>query len=205
MTVLGRRELIARIKGDSLVVSPILSREQIGAASIDLRMGTLIIMARARGSSHVDPAAYKTQTLKRLLQQAESDRRQKYERYEIPFQRRFLLHPGGLVLAPTLEWLKLPWTLHGTVTARSTWAREGLSIATATFIEPGYQGIVTLEMSNMGDIPIALYPGMRVAQIAFSTIEGKAERPDKGQFQLAFEPAQGATLKPDEYAFIPDV
>ena len=203
MALLGRREIIARLRNASLVVTPILSKEQIGAASVDLRMGTVFIMARARGSSHVDPAAYKEQTIKGLLQESERRRRQKYERYEIPFEDRFLLHPGALVLVPTLEWLKLPWTLHGSVTARSTWAREGLSIATATFVEPGYQGIVTLEMANMGDIPIALYPGMRVAQIAFSTIEGKAERPDRAQFQLAFEPEQGATLKDDEYPFIP--
>jgi len=203
MGLLGRSEIVRVLRSRELVVTPILSPDQIGAASIDLRMGTVIIMARARGSSHVDPSAYKAKTQdEKYRQQVESDRRQKYERYEVPFEDRFLLHPGALVLVPTLEWLKLPRTLHGSVTARSTWAREGLSIATATFVEPGYQGIVTLELANMGDIPMALYPGMRVAQIAFSGVDGIAERPNKAQFLLAFEPEQGATLKDDEYVFI---
>lgn len=203
MATLGREKIIEHIREGNLVVTPLLHKTQIGAASVDLRMGTVIVMARARGSSHVDPAAYKKRSLRGRAQESEMHRRQKYERYEIPFKDRFLLHPGALVLVPTLEWLKLPWTLHGSVTARSTWAREGLSIATATFVEPGYRGIITLEMANMGDIPMALYPGMRVAQIAFSHVDGKAERPDHGQFQLAFEPEQGATLKDDEYPFIP--
>src|ERR1051325_2109363 len=113
MGVLGRSEIIRVLRSGELVVTPILSPEQIGAASVDLRMGTVLIMARAWGSLHVDPAAYKARTRDQgQRQQAESDRRQKYERYEVPFEDRFLLHPGGLVLVPTLEWLKLPWTLH---------------------------------------------------------------------------------------------
>src|SRR5262249_18617853 len=150
---LGRSELIRRIREGDLVVSPILSAEQIGAASVDLRMGNVALMVRARGSSHVDPAAAKAAGLAKT-HDVEVRFQQKHERYEIPYKSKFLLHPGSLALVPTLEWLQLPSDLHGSVTARSTWAREGLSIATATFIEPRYQGIVTLELSNLGQIPI---------------------------------------------------
>ena len=113
------------------------------------------------------------------------------------------MHPGSLALVPTLEWLKLPDDVHGAVTARSTWAREGLSIATATFIEPRYQGIVTLELSNMGQIPVALYPGMRMAQIAFSKVEGDTTPQSRGQFTMSFEPTQGTIAKADDFPFIP--
>jgi dCTP deaminase len=134
----------------------------------------------------------------------EFGRRQKHERYEVPFGTRFLLHPGSLALVPTLEWVKLPEDIHGSVTARSTWAREGLSIATATFVEPRYQGIVTLELSNLGQIPVALYPGMTMAQIALTRVVGDTARPSKPQFVMSFEPSQGTIAKPDDLPFIPE-
>lgn len=190
----------------ALVVSPILSWRQIGAASIDLRMGNVVLMVRARGASHVDPAAWIPRTSRRYNHALELSRQQKHERYEIPFGTKFLLHPGSLALVPTLEWLKLPADLLGTVTARSTWAREGLSIATATLIEPHYEGIATLELANLGQIPIALYPGLRIAQIAFAKVQGRTKRPtsNKGQFSLSFEPRQGNIAQYDG-AFIPNV
>jgi dCTP deaminase len=204
MTVLGRSELIGRMRDNSLIVSPILSHRQIGAASIDLRMGNVVLMVRARGSSHVDPAASTGGRSKKVPYNLEIDRQQKHERYELPFNVKFLLHPGTLALVPTLEWLQLPSNVIGTVTARSTWAREGLSIATATLIEPNYEGIATLELANLGEIPIALYPGLRIAQIAFATVNGDTKRPgtNQAQFSLAFEPKQGNISQYDE-AFIP--
>jgi dCTP deaminase len=186
-----------------LTVSPLLSGEQIGAASIDLRMGNVVLMVRARGSSHVDPAQVKRNMLAESRHDLEVDRQQKHERYEIPFKMPFLLHPGHLALVPTLEWVKLPADLQGSVTARSTWAREGLSIATATFIEPRYEGIVTLELANLGQIPVALYPGLRLAQIAFARVDGNTMRTVKGQFELSFEPRQGTIAKRDDFPFIP--
>lgn len=202
MTLLGRSDLISRLRHGSLVVSPILSKYQIGAASIDLRMGNIVLMVRARGSSHVDPAAAVGFDKETTPHKIEVDRQQKHERYEITFQSRFLLHPGSLALVPTLEWLKLPSNILGTVTARSTWAREGLSIATATLIEPSYEGIATLELANLGEIPIALYPGLRLAQIAFVLVSGDTNRTEKGQFSGSFEPMQGNIAKHDS-AFIP--
>lgn len=189
------------LPGD-LSVSPLLSAKQIGAASIDLRMGNVVLMVRARGSSHVDPALAKGSPA------AEDHARQvvyqqKHERYELPFKSAFLLHPGALALVPTLEWVTVPVDLVGAVTARSTWAREGLSIATATLIEPGYKGIVTLELANLGEIPIKLYPGLQLAQISFNGVTGCAERPDRGQFRLSFEPRQGEIANVSERHFLP--
>jgi dCTP deaminase len=79
-----------------------------------------------------------------------------------------------------------------------------LSIATATLIEPNYEGIATLELANLGQIPIALYPGLRIAQIAFARVDGLTVRPsdNTGQFPLSFEPKQGNISQHDE-AFIP--
>lgn len=200
MTILGRSAILESFAAGTIVVSPILSARQIGAASVDVRMGAVVLMVKSRGASHVDPA-------KRSNQEPAHARvlstQQKHERYEIPFQSRFLLHPGALALVPTLEWIRLPADISGTVTARSTWAREGLSIATATLIEPGYDGTVTLELANLGEIPIALYPGLRLAQIAFIRTEGDTARPQPGQFQTSFEPRQGDVGGDDDSVFAP--
>ena len=205
MTVLGRQALIDRLVSKELVVSPILSvEEQLGAASIDLRMGNVVLMVRARGTSHVDPQIAKAKATSGTKHDVAIDRHQRHERYDIPFKTRFLLHPGSLALVPTLEWLKLPANVIGTVTARSTWAREGLSSATATLIEPRYEGIVTLELANLGQIPIALYPGLRIAQIAFALVDGDTKRPNRSQYDLSFEPTQGQIAKKDDFPFIPE-
>ena len=201
MSVLGRSQIIERIRDSSLVVTPIMTSDQIGAASIDLRMGNVVLMVRGRKASHVDPKSLKQANNDPHDREFES--RQKHERYEVPFKMPFLLHPGSLALVPTLEWIKLPADLLGTVTARSTWAREGLSIATATLIEPSYIGIVTLELSNLGGIPMALYPGLPIAQIAFATVSGETSRPTKGQFDLSFEPRQGRIAKDEDFHFLP--
>lgn len=194
--------MVARLRSGTLSIAPILSPDQIGAASVDLRMGNVVLIVRARGTSHVDPRASK-QNDDRPAHERESDLQQKHERFELPFHSRFLLHPGSLALVPTLEWVSLPSDLVGAVTARSTWAREGLSIATATLIEPNYQGIITLELANLGQVPIVLYPGLEIAQISFSKLEGEAARRDAAQFNLSFEPRQGRLAKKSEYPFLP--
>jgi dCTP deaminase len=182
-----------------LAVSPILEPGQIGASSIDLRLGNVFLMVRARGLSDVDPVRFAnpdSTSGDHALQQA---KRQKHERYEAPFGEKFLLHPGMLALVPTLEWVKLPANLQGMVTARSSWAREGLSIATASLIHPGYKGVITLELANLGQIPLSLYPGLRIAQIAFYRLTEDAQEKDMtSRFSMAFEPVEGDVARGDE-------
>jgi len=198
MSLLPRSQIVSRLRSGNLVISPVLSDRQIGSCSVDLRMGTVALMVRARGLSHVHPSHYTEQD----AGLEERNKRQKLERHEIPFHQPFLLHPGMLTLVPTYEWIALPNDLQAVVTARSCWAREGLNIATATFIGPGYRGIVTLELSNLGQIPIALYPGLRVAQIALTKIASGYQRtPKSSQFHMAFEPQAGRIADGDE-AFI---
>jgi dCTP deaminase len=202
MPALARHQIVKGIRDKELVVSPILSEDQIGLSSVDLRMGNVVLAVRGRGLSHVDPKNY---TRPGTDPDAVIGKRQKHERQELTFKRSFLLHPGHLVLVPTLEWIALPYTIKGFVTARSSWAREGLSIATASFIQPGYEGVITLELANLGQIPIALYPGLRIAQIAFYELGEPAQpKPDEeSQFQGAFEPTEGNISKNDE-VFVKD-
>lgn len=196
MSALSVAAILKRIKNSSLVISPLLDEVQIGLSSVDLRMGTVALMARAGAQSHVNPAAYLAGGHRSL-----TDRQQKHERFDIPFGKSFLLHPGSLVLVPTLEWVRLPFDLQGIVTARSSWAREGLNIATATIVNPCYQGIITLELANFGEIPIRLSPGLRLAQLALYELLDADEATSKarrGQFDMSFEPSAGNIAKGDE-------
>lgn len=209
MAALSRATIISYLQNGQLVVSPILSELQLGPSTIDLRMGNVVLIARAGAQSHVEPAAYLKNGDEPDNHDLIKSKKQKHERFVVPYQESFLLHPGALALVPTLEWVKLPQTLQGVVTARSSWAREGLNIATATIVNPGYAGIVTLELANFGEIPIRLYPGLRLAQIAFyELVTTPAERVaaplSDGQFQMSFEPSAGNIAKGDS-KFIPPI
>lgn len=201
MSALSGSSILSRLKSGTLVVSPILSPDQLGASSVDLRMGTVALMSRAGSQSHVNPAAYLPRTGTSNHGQIR-DQQQKHERFDVPFGKSLLLHPGSLVLVPTLEWVVLPNDLQGIVTARSSWAREGLNIATATIINPGYRGIVTLELANFGEIPIRLSPGLRLAQLALYELVFDSQvnytPKKKGQFDMSFEPSAGNIAKDDE-------
>jgi dCTP deaminase len=174
----------------------------MGASSVDLRMGTVVLLSRAGAQSHVDPRDYLKVSVAPDDHDTIRDGKQKHERFNVPFSKSFLLHPGALALVPTLEWVKLPFDLQGVVTARSSWAREGLSIATATIINPGYTGIVTLELANLGEVPLRLFPGLRLAQIAFYSLVSADVATDKilqkSQFNMSFEPSGGNIAKEDD-------
>jgi dCTP deaminase len=201
MTVLSSQQVLTLINQRKLYLSPILDPdEQIGPVSIDLRLGHVALFARASGLSHVDPRNYESSPEQDQVR--ERRQRQKFSRSEFTFADPLLLHPGSLTLVPTLEWIQLPNNVKGVVTARSSWAREGLSIATANFINPGYNGIITLELANLGHIPIQLYPGMRIAQIAFYKVDKPNKRVKGSQFDLSFEPKGGEIARYDE-PFLP--
>lgn len=85
--------------------------------------------------------------------------------YFVPFGKEFILHPRRFVLASTLEWMKLPAALGGYVTGKSTWARRGLIIETAAGVRPGFSGCLTLELTNVGEVPIVIRPGMKICQL----------------------------------------
>ena len=205
MSVLSRREVLARIASRDLVISPLIAETQIGPASVDLRLGTTAALIRGSDLSHVDPQRYIAQSGSPDFT-LEQGRRRKLEHVSVPFGHPLMLHAGNLILVPTLEWVRLPRDLTGIVTARSSWAREGLSIATATFINPCYKGIITPELANLGQIPIVLYPGMRLAQLALHQIDPDAaaqcEEMSASQFEMSFQPGSGDITKQDE-SFIP--
>ena len=90
----------------------------------------------------------------------------------------FVLHPGEFVLGSTLERVKLPDDLVARLEGKSSLGRLGLLIhSTAGFIDPGWDGHVTLELSNVATLPITIYPGMKIGQISFMQMTEPAAKP----------------------------
>lgn len=90
----------------------------------------------------------------------------------------FLLHPGEFVLGSTLERIAVPDDLVGRVEGKSSLGRLGLLIhSTAGFIDAGFDGHITLELANVANLPITLYPGMKIGQVSFMQMTGPADRP----------------------------
>jgi len=96
----------------------------------------------------------------------------------VPEGEAFIVQPGEFVLGVTQERLTVPDDLVVRVEGRSSLGRLGIIVhSTAGFVDPGFQGTITLEISNLNRLPVALYPGMRVCQIAFEQMTSPAEMP----------------------------
>ncbi len=170
MSVLGKEQIKQRMEKRSyagkLLVTPLLNENQIGPASIDIRLGSSIIVPRRTFTSKhdvTDPGAARL-VEKRL-----------YDRVRLKPRAEFILHPDQLILAVTFEYLSLPLDLCCQVASRSSWGRLGLIVATASMVQPGFRGCLTLELVNVSESPIALYPGLLVGQLIFFDVDRAGE------------------------------
>jgi dCTP deaminase len=157
---LGKHELVSRLCTNFHVLPMLDWDKQVDNASIDIRLGNEFIVTKLPVITKLDPAELG------LLTSTEEFQSKIY----IPFGRPFVLHPRQLVLGSTLEYISLPVDLMGVVLGRSSWGRLGLIIATASKIDPGFKGAITLELTNLGNVPIYLYPGSRIGQIVIDKI-----------------------------------
>ena len=147
-----------------LVITPVLDRSaqlKDHNASLDLRLGNLFVVPNRAQLEKLDPRDPSYVSHKRLYM----------DKVVVPMGRHFVLHPRQFVLGQTLEWVHLPPDLGAYVIGRSRWGRDGLIIATATGVHPGWSGLLTLELSNVGELPILLYPGLRYVQLFLHAIE----------------------------------
>jgi dCTP deaminase len=180
------RELLERPSGnpaERLVISPLLDLEKQlkpGTASVDVRLGQRF---------HV-PLRAKLSQLDLLSRTHQADLLKYKDDTFVPIGDYFVLHPGQFVLGETLEWIRLPRNLVAYVIGKSTWGRDGLIIATAIGVHPNFSGILTLEISNVGEIPIYLYPGLAIAQLFLASVELTAESvsPVPSAFQIQTTP-----------------
>jgi dCTP deaminase len=146
--------LLGALKTKKLVISPILDLAQVGEGSVDIRLGTRFIVNKRTQLAAIDP-----------MQLTETEIRKFQEAVTVPFDSKFMLHPGSFLLGCTLEYIVLPEDISGFVLSRSGYGRAGLLIATATYVHPGWHGCLTLELENFGEVPITLWPGSRIGQL----------------------------------------
>ena len=141
-----------------LVVTPIISmKDQLGPSSLDVCLSTDFQRLENMNRSHVG-----------LTKQPREEEEVYTKRVILASDEYFYLHPGEFVLASTLEWFRLPSDLAGRIEGRSSWGRRGLLVhATAGFVDPGFAGVLTFELSNAGRLPIELVPGLRIGQVCF--------------------------------------
>ena len=108
----------------------------------------------------------------------EEDIAEYMESSTVPEGEAFIIHPNEFALATTQEYVKVPDDLVARVEGRSSMGRLGVTMhVTAGYVDPGFEGRITLEISNIGAMPVALYPGQRVCQLVFETMTTPAELP----------------------------
>lgn len=99
------------------------------------------------------------------------------------FCDKYLLHPGRFVLAQTFEYIVIPNNIFAKVDGRSSLGRRGLLVhATASYVDPGWKGRVVLELANLGEMPIELFPLMRIARLVFYKLNDPVKKGYDGQY-----------------------
>jgi dCTP deaminase len=163
LVILSDRSLREAIAAGRLVIDP-LDDDAIQPSSIDVRLDNRFRVFYTARHPYID------------VKQPMDDLT---ELVEVKPDDAFILHPGEFVLGSTLEQVGIPPDLAARLEGKSSLGRLGLMThSTAGFLDPGFVGHVTLELSNVANLPITLYPGMRIGQIAVFQLTTEAERPN---------------------------
>jgi dCTP deaminase len=164
--ILSDGDIAARLDEGDLVIEPLSDPElQIQPASVDLRLGREFLEFRRTNIPCIHP-------------DRETEVEEYVEESRVEEGGEFILHPGDFVLGTTVERVEIPPDLIAHVEGRSSLGRLAVVVhATAGLADPGYQGQITLELSNLGAAPVALTPGMRISQLTFTELSSPADRP----------------------------
>ncbi len=197
--VLSDRSIREEINRGRIVIRP-LDPASIQPASVDLRLDRQLLVFKSWRQPYYIDVRQNPQDLNELVELKEDE--------------PFLLSPGEFVLASTLEWIELPDDIVGRLEGKSSLGRIGLLIhSTAGYVDPGWRGHLTLELSNVAKLPITLYYGMKIGQISFLKLSSPAENlygspklgskyqgqtaPTPSRFYREFEPRPGMNSGPD--------
>ena len=140
-------------KGSFSIVPTIYPKVQYAQNSVDIRLGSYFLVHKPSFYTHISPYPDSIDISKF------------YEEIYVEPGGEFVLHPHQFVLASTLEYISLPINYYGLILGRSSWGRLGLTIATATTVQAGFKGCITLELKNIGESPIVIKVGNRIAQL----------------------------------------
>jgi dCTP deaminase len=162
MSVLSDRDIRAAIESGEVVIRP-YDPKDLQPSSVDLHLDRRFRVFRNNRYPYIDVRSPQPD-LTEMLSVADDE--------------PFILHPGEFVLGQTLEWVELPNNLVSRLEGKSSLGRLGLLIhSTAGYVDPGWKGNLTLELSNVANLPIALYHGMKIGQISFFRMSSPVDRP----------------------------
>ncbi|MDY6770164.1 MAG: dCTP deaminase [Candidatus Nanohaloarchaea archaeon] len=154
---------------------------QLGPSSFDLRLGYSFGILNTRKIEMVD-----TKDMGKYQKYIEEERHSPEE--------GVIIHPGEFILGSSLETINIPDDLVARVEGRSSYGRLGIVVhATAGFCDPGFEGDITLEMQNLGNAPVKLYPEDRICQVVFETMTSEADTPYGDKTDAKYQGQQGAT------------
>jgi dCTP deaminase len=182
-------ELLANAAGtsDPLAICPqppLSELRSSGSGAVDLRLGTWFVTLRQSRIPYLD-------VTRPGCDGGVPGENRIVRTYHIPFGESFILHPRYFVLGVTMEWIRIPRNIGGYVVGKSSWGRRGLVIATAIGVHPGFSGCLTLEITNLGELPIAIKPGMRICQLFLHHVDTSSEEIDKSSFVGKRRPTLG--------------
>lgn len=160
--LLSDRDIRAELEAGRVALEP-YDEAMLQPSSVDVRLDKLFRVFENHRYPHIDPREHQPD-LTRLV--------------EPEHDEPFVLHPGEFVLGSTYEVVTLPDDIAGRLEGKSSLGRLGLlTHSTAGFIDPGFSGHVTLELSNVANLPILLYPGMKIGQLCLFRLSSPAEHP----------------------------
>ena len=165
MAILSDKTIKEYLEEGKIVIDPLKDEQQIKPSSVDMRLGDEFKVFKVIRKPYIDP-------------KDEEDIAEYMESSTVPEGEAFIIHPNEFALATTQEYVKVPDDLVARVEGRSSMGRLGVTMhVTAGYVDPGFEGRITLEISNIGAMPVALYPGQRVCQLVFETMTTPAELP----------------------------
>jgi len=160
--LLSDRDIRAALTTGRLGISP-FDEAMVQPSSIDVRLDRFFRVFNNARYTHIDPALQQDD-LTTLVEPTGED--------------PFVLHPGEFVLGSTLEVVSIPDDLAARLEGKSSLGRLGLlTHSTAGFVDPGFSGHITLELSNVANLPITLWPGMKIGQLCLFQLSSPAEHP----------------------------
>jgi len=177
--LLSDRDIRAELASGRIGLDP-LDLSMVQPSSVDVRLDRWFRLFDNHKYPYIDPSADQPE-LTRLV--------------EVPADQPFILHPGEFVLGSTYELVTLPDDVAARLEGKSSLGRLGLlTHSTAGFVDPGFSGHVTLELSNVATLPIMLWPGMKIGQLCFIRLSSPAENPyGTGPYANRYQGQRGPT------------
>ncbi len=177
--LLSDRDIRAQIDAKRVGVEP-FEEAMIQPSSVDVRLDKFFRVFENHKYEVIDPALEQPELTREII--AEDG-------------EAFILHPGEFVLASTYEVITLPDDIAGRLEGKSSLGRLGLlTHSTAGFIDPGFSGHITLELSNVANLPVKLYPGMKIGQLCLIKLSSAAEHPyGSAQYLNRYQGQRGPT------------